>query len=334
MEFTLIGIIKKGKDNTRYLVSLETGGFASILLKTDLYQIGDQLTLENLEKRELNDIVFKETWIKKALGVNEYKRAIYEHLNQYKLRVLKIEEDGYWVNKDGEKQFYNHILPDNQIEKNLINSAYFDSIKRVYDQLKQKGEIHLGFKNLNSSQAFALNFFQPLIEENLLGEMFELGDIKKSCFEMKCKDDTQFDFFIESECCEVSFEVKYSEEGFGTARNDISHQNKWKELYEKDIKQIAPEISEDDFFSEYQLWRNILFTLNDKHKSFFLFPSFRKDLKETIEKTIEGTHLHKENVKIIFSDTICKNIINGNYPQKLKDHYIEFQKKYGDIKIK
>ena len=44
---------------------------------------------------------------------------------------------------------------------------------------KKVESIHPGFKNLNSSQAFAFNFFQPIIDNNLYYVLLENNELKK-----------------------------------------------------------------------------------------------------------------------------------------------------------
>ena len=95
------------------------------------------------------------------------------------------------------------------------------------------------------------------------------------------------------------------------------------------------DISEEDFFEEYQLWRNIRFAVKDKnHTTCFLFPKFRnKDLAKTVEAAKAKCRKDvRDRIKIIFADDVV-NAMRKSGNKDLKAHYDEFYKKYLDISL-
>jgi len=339
MRATVEKIIRKGAKTTRYLICVN-GEYASVKLPNEetVYEMPKEVDFcEGDIDRNIND-----KWVKASDNWPKIKCKILSHLSKYKKNKLNICEDGYWTNKDGENIEYSHILPDGEIKKNLIDSSYHNSMEKTFDAEKDK--IHPGFKNLNSSQAFAFNFFQPIIDENLFYDLFELAcdnnsfakrNHKTQIFRHKfekdnVEDKTQFDFYIEKSDLNVSFEVKYTENEFGTADYE-SHKEKWDEIYKQKVDKLlgCNKISPEEFFENYQIWRNILFTLDENHFSCFFYPRFREgDLTTMINQILDKYPSLKERIIIFYTDDFVNKILDGDYSEKLKEHYREFKKKY------
>lgn len=336
MKVTIKRIIRKAGKTTRFLIYVD-GKYASFKAPSGKYDSLGEMDISEDIDYDIND-----KWLKIFDNWRNTKRKVLSHLSEYKQNELHITEDGYWTNKDGENIEYSHILPDSDELKNLISSTYYDSMKKNYNSKKDK--IHPGFKNLNSSQAFTFNFFQPIIDENLYYELLELSTDKNFIIERNQKynyhyekesaeDKTQFDFYIENESVNVSFEVKYTEDGFGTADYG-SHKEKWESIYSKKIDRLlgSNKLSPEEFFVNYQVWRNILFTLDINHYSCFLYPKFREnDLTPIIKSILDKYPKLKGRVIVLYVDEFINKILGGNYPEKVKSHYREFKKKYLDI---
>ncbi len=336
---TVEKVIRRRAKTTRYLI-LVNGKYASVIVPNEknVYEISEGMGFSE----EDIDYNINEKWLKATDNWSKIKNKILSHLSKYKQINLGIYEDGYWTNKDGDNIEYSHILPDSEIKKNLIYSSYRDSMEKTYNTEKDK--IHPGFKNLNSSQAFAFNFFQPIIDENLYYDLLELvsdniflsdknhqGQTFLHKYEKdNTEDKTQFDFYIENKYLNVSFEVKYTENGFGSADYD-SHKGKWETIYKQKLdKLLGPnKILPEEFFENYQIWRNILFTLDENHFSCFLYPCFRKDdLTIEINQTLDKYPKLKEKIIIIYADDFVEKILKGDYSENLKLHYQEFKNKY------
>ena len=256
------------------------------------------------------------------------KNAVKEHLSQYKRDVLQISEEGMWANN---KIRYPHILPMSMKSRNLIDKDYYDQL--IETTINSGNKLHSGFHHLNSSQALAFNLFVPLIIENKLDLLLaELG-IEDSNVDAKFEyiDDpiekTNFDFYLEGNAHKVFFEIKYTEDRFGSAKRDNKHLAKYNNIYKDELNKIC-DISAEQFFKNYQLWRNIYYS--QKGIVVFVFPRFREDLTKEVESAIKEI-TQKDMVKVLFIDDLVDVLIkSGN--ESMKNHYIEFTKKYLNIK--
>jgi len=256
---------------------------------------------------------------------NKLKDQILEHLGKYKGKTLEVHELGVCRGKE-----YAHILPKEQKYKNLINSDYWDAMREKINEDKVK--LHQFFHHLNSSQALTINFFVPIIVEDKFHYIFSALDVGKEIVKnnklekvIKSNEFTNFDFFLEGELNNYFFEVKYTEDRFTSRKIKDSTSDKYNRLYEERLKRLAPCITKEDFFKQYQLWRNLIYATEGI--VVFVFPRFREDLEKAVLSAKKEMKFHQENVKILYLDDICSEIIKDG-DEKLIKHYTEFQKKY------
>ncbi|MBR5934138.1 MAG: hypothetical protein IK002_09150 [Treponema sp.] len=249
---------------------------------------------------------------------------IKKHLSDYKIRELGITESGTWW-KNHKK--YSHILPYECKFENVIKSNRKNDLINLIDS----ESLHLGFHHLNSSQALALNLFGPLVLTNNLKIIENLLLSEKSIGKFEYienpKENTNFDFFVGDGNLNNYFEVKYTEKNFGNAKEDLEHKQKFQEIYKKELESFS-DITEKEFYKKYQLWRNIIYA--KKGNVFFIVPIFRKDLileVETAKKRILDEKI-KNRIFILEIDSLVKKCIEID---ELKNHYIEFEKKYLNI---
>ena len=246
---------------------------------------------------------------------------IKKHLAEYKENVLGITENGEWW-KNHKK--YEHILPIEKKYENIINTE----LKAGLISLLESDSIHIGFHHMNSSQALALNLFGPLVLSKKLNKLDNISISDKSVgrFEYieNTNENTNFDFYISDGDKNNYFEVKYTENNFGEAKLDQEHKQKYIEIHKKDLESIS-DISEHEFYKEYQLWRNIIYA--KKGNVFFVLPDFRVDLikkvndaKTRINNIEVRNRVHLLSINNLVSK--CKEIL------ELKNHYCEFEKKY------
>ena len=332
MIVTIVSIIKHGAKNTRYLIKVNDK-YASLKIPSNKYYY-DGMEVDVPAGIKID---YDEKWKLKANSWAYKKRKILIHLGEYKKKELKVDQNGYWENKDGMKLEYDYILPDGKESDNIINSIYKASVMELFTQKKE--DIHTGFKNLNSSQAFAFNFFTPIINEKIIDELVDCWkntSVFESDFEKKNPDETQFDFYLSSGEIKCSFEVKYTEDAFGSAsmdekHNREKHNTKWNTIYEEKLKSILREnIEKEEFFDDYQLWRNIIFVLDGYHV-YFVFPKFRDDLKEIVETARKKCKdNYQDKIKILFVDDFVDKMKKSDN-KDLRDHYTKFYKKYLDI---
>ncbi len=328
MDYTVVSIIVTREKNTRYLVRDSDGEYFSIKVPTGRYQIGD------LASEAFYEPCVNEKWIKSSKGPNSsYPRGkMIDHLKWYKQKILHDEINGLYQNRP-----YSHIL--NSPEKNLIRGfGYDDSISEMMRSLGE--ELRSDFTHLTSSQAFAVNFFTPLIKEKELSLLNPCFDFQSpNCSFEKIypnEDQTQFDFFVTDNAGNhtCSVEVKYSEGGFGSTIGDTKHLDKFINDYEKKMEVLA-DVPQDEwqFFEYYQVWRNLLYTVRHPGQHIcFLFPRFREDLKKTLELLFaKCKEQYRPFFHVIVADDIIEGIIQSSSP--MKSYYEEFKLKYLDIDL-
>ena len=146
--------------------------------------------------------------------------------------------------------------------------------------------------HLNSSQVVCYEFFRPMISAGkqvltrmreclskigIPPEKFENGHAE---FEwVPCpEENTNFDFYAQSNNAKAYFEIKYTEQGFGQCANDKKHREKFKSIYEPMIENcvcLTRKPTFDEFRQNYQLFRNTIRITKANWKDdyvVFLFP--------------------------------------------------------------
>jgi hypothetical protein len=139
-------------------------------------------------------------------------------------------------------------------------------------------KLHMYFHHLSSSQAFAFNLFFPFFlsgpgpARELSGALGVDQDVTSDWqFEhIPDRDEgTNADVMWRTSEARVFCEVKLSETGFGTAKNDVEHQLKLVKIYRPRLNNIVSRdlLQEATFFKNYQLLRNIsLLALDGKDR--------------------------------------------------------------------
>jgi len=256
------------------------------------------------------------------------KSDVYNHLIKYKRQTLKIHENGVWWSN---KKEYEHIIPEDPLDKNIINSNYHDALANILPKTKR----HPGFNHLNSSQALALNLFGPFVIEkkiNLIAErVYNSIEVIGSDFEYVYDEveGTNFDFYIKGKNQDIFFEVKYTEDNFASAKKDSNHIAKYDSVYKERLSKICS-IERDEFFSKYQLLRNVIYS--NKGFIVFVIPEFRTDLSENV-KSVKHLVNCPEKILKLSIDEICRigkedTVLNSG------GHYDVFYEKYLDIEFR
>ena len=321
----LLFLICHGNKNSRFLVQKE-GDYKSVLISNN----NNPFVGMDIDEKNLNIESVNEKWIERYEKYNKSNKKIKSHMIKYKKQNPKMNnlEWGYWAGKQ-----YEHILPEKFRILNLIDGPFFNMSEERYQELVSRKEIHKGFGNLNSSQAFAINLFVPMIQNKYLYKSFvkeqNLGEIKHEEFEqVLIKDEgTQLDFYLETEQKKFTFEIKYSENAFGDTEKDESHEIKYNEIYKNRLLKCIDNLSEDEFFEEYQLWRNICFAA-EGYEVRFVFPAFREDLADKVVKAKERCKNEiKDKIDFIYVDEFIKKMKESD-DDSLRKHYLEFENKY------
>ena len=196
-----------------------------------------------------------------------YQNTLKSHLARYKKTNLGIIEDGLWRGKP-----YPHILPKDLYRLNIletIREEFWDYCESENFGLNQKR--HLNFHHLNSSQAMCFNLLFPFVMENcrylpvLLDTLkFPKKNVLEVSFEkiIDEREGTNFDFYIKyKNGKQILFEVKLSENSFGSAKNDESHIKKYNEIYKNPLKKVVTKKFQEPplFFKNYQLIRHFYY---------------------------------------------------------------------------
>ena len=200
---------------------------------------------------------------------------ILKNLSKYKTVVIKEYQNGIYKHpRYGTIKKLPYILPriDNYFKntKNILSGIRTDFLNSNYKNIKP----HIYFNHLNSSQAMCINFFYPLIKNNLLNHVLSRIKINEpiNYSEVEFEKDsnientgrkTNFDFYIKTKNNKnIYFEIKYTERSFGSAKNDIPHIKKFNADYLPKLNSVSHinknYHSKDKFFKNYQIMRNIL----------------------------------------------------------------------------
>lgn len=261
------------------------------------------------------------------------------HLSEYRKAHLGIDEEGIFFH-GGREHRKGHILPKDSERRNLLEpygNAFFLS---VHGQVK----LHQFFHHLNSSQALCFNLFYPLLAEGELALLAQsvgstIQPPFKPTFEKEselenAKRRTSFDFHIRDEGHrEVFVEVKYTEDGFGGAKNDEEHQDKFRKTYAPLLQQneyLKKECKDRDFFlKNYQILRNMVH-ITPHSEVRFLIP--RANTKVAKQAECARDEFLSENgrnkFQIIYLEDLVSHLIDACQGRKLDGYYQAFCQKY------
>lgn len=273
-----------------------------------------------------------------------YQQEIKLHFENNKEKLFKRKiEDGKWRNSEKK---YPHILPKEEEILNLL-PTYRNSLENYLNNNKSELKKHIYFHHLNSSQAMCLNFFFPLYEEKELDVILKLFgfeneevDYNQKCFFEKESHiekalanyrATNFDFYIQTKSAKkIYFEIKYTEQEFGKAKDDDIHMNKFNNVYKNNLKIISKEYHQPNiFFKNYQILRNLI-CISENSYVVFIYPSKNRKIKNQAESA--KLHILNSDVKdnlinltwedlIVFTEKNIKKV-------SLKNQFKDFKEKY------
>jgi len=263
-----------------------------------------------------------------------------EHLSQYKSDILGVKKDGIY-NYRGRKIPKSHILPPDDYRKNILKpyrDAFFAS-----DQAQIK--FHKYFHHLNSSQALCINLFYPLIAEKCLDFFLHFLELpqelptitlfeKDSDLEVAARR-TSFDFYARLSTSEQVFvEVKYTENGFGKAKNDSAHHDKFHQTYLPILKDkekfLVSECQDEKFFLDhYQMFRNLVH-ISATDTVVLLFPAANLVVAKEADYAKKHflTQKGKERLRIVYLEELVSFLEVESSNRPLDSYYQEFRKKY------
>jgi hypothetical protein len=261
------------------------------------------------------------------------------YLSEYRKNVLGLEEAGLF-SRGGRDHRLGHILPRGSEERNLLEpygSTFFASkVGRI--------KLHQYFHHLNSSQALCINLFYPLMAE---GE----GDLLLQClastitspidcnFEVESDLEiaarrTSFDFHVRSrEGEQILVEVKYTEDGFGSAEPDDEHLVKFQDTYAPLLRNSAyltDECNDPHFFlSNYQVLRNLVH-ITSRSEVRFVFPRANtKVAKQAEDARVRFlTDSGRSRFRVIYLEDVVTELAVRLRGRTLENYYERFSQKY------
>lgn len=261
------------------------------------------------------------------------------HLSEYRQNVLRIADEGVFLH-GGREYRKGHILPRECLRQNILEpyrDAFFSS---QYGSIK----LHKYFHHLNSSQALCINLFFPLLFEGETKSILRSMGVQLSLpvdatFEAESKLEvavrrTSFDFHLRSSRGEQVFvEVKYTEDGFGAAKNDEDHCKKFRETYLpllEGSQHLAAVCKDQTFFlRNYQVMRNLVH-IAEKSDVVFLFPRGNKTVRLQAEYARDNflSEAARDRLHIVMVDDVVAELKECYRGGKLDGYYQSFEQKY------
>lgn len=266
---------------------------------------------------------------------------ICEHLSKYKADVLGIKQAGLFRFR-GKEYRKPHILPHVHCQLNILERYRSHFFSPKYAEIKR----HKFFHHLNSSQALCINLFLPLIEENALYLFLKFLNIESGpgmlpSFEKESDKEevppnvrrTSFDFHVQHGSKNIFIEVKYTEAGFGRAKYDNEHRNKFNKIYLPLVEQ-SPFLEiccrEEAFFlKHYQILRNLVH-IDESSQVVLLFPSANVSVaREALYATERLLNDRgKAQLRVIYLDEFVSFLEAQCAGGPLDGYYQTFRSKY------
>lgn len=218
------------------------------------------------------------------ISYNSFKKQVLENLvthlkDQFPDTSAIIP--GLWPRHNVTRE---HIL---KIEKGQMKAIKdYNLLKSAMNLpfLLSENQLHQFAHHLNSSQIMCYNFFRPQLGDNkqvkeplikllrdigvFFNETYEYAEAEFEYEDEKSKEPyrkTNFDFFVKMGETKVYFEIKYTENGFGTCEDDKKgeHRKKFNNYYKDEMKKCGiikkSAINWNETFRKYyQLVRNAI----------------------------------------------------------------------------
>jgi hypothetical protein len=261
-------------------------------------------------------------------------QQIKAHLKDYKESSLGIKEEGFWRSKQ-----YGHILPQILLKENIIPSPCYKA--KIIEKIASM-DLHIHFHHLNSSQAMCINFFYPLCIEqqldfilNILGLNNEKVNYDTPEFEKKSDIDnkngyrpTSFDFYFETNSGKkLYFEIKYTENEFGKAKQDKVHQNKYNTIYKTAANGIITNNNVQLFLDNYQIMRNLIHISSNSYVVFLIPRNNTQIYRQASNAVGFITQQYKKNVRVLTWDNLFQRTACVT-PIALQKYFDAFKTKY------
>ena len=267
-----------------------------------------------------------------------FREITLQRLVEYKRTVLNIQEDGIFPYR-GKRMSEAHVLPESNKNLNILEPYR----QRFFSSEYQSIKLHRFFHHLNSSQALCVNLFLPLKEKGRLGVFLDCLGIPSegqpfSQFEKGSEVEiasrpTSFDFYLKSADHEVFVEVKYTEDGFGRAKNDSEHQEKFHRTYLpllKNSRYLSPACQDETvFLQHYQVLRNLVHIGREAYVV-LLFPAGNKRVEREAFFARDHflTNAGRDRLRVVLLENLLAHLGAKVADPALRGYYRMFQEKY------
>lgn len=267
--------------------------------------------------------------------MKRYQARLQQHLRDYAKRRLGVFEKGTY---DGRP--YSHVLPYRQRYLNFLESVRAELQDHLHNNPSIK--LHRYFHHLNSSQAFALNLFYPYFAagSNAARALSVALGIDSNVADWEFegvpdeKEGTNVDVMWRTPAgASIFCEVKLSEAGFGTAKNDDRHKRKLAEIYNLRLKALVSEnlLQERVFFENYQLLRNIALLADDpRHQFVIVAPRENETFHPPLQKVLASVEpAVRERIVVAYVEDCLANLQeNPSLSPDLRVYAERMQEKY------
>jgi hypothetical protein len=267
--------------------------------------------------------------------MKDYQQALLLHLARYAHHRLGISEQGTYRDKT-----YPHILPSRLCFLNFLEFAR--SELQAYLLANPTIRLHQYFHHLNSSQAFVFNLFFPYFDKGgsparaLSATLGIDEDVEDWSFEyvQDRVEGTNVDVMWRvAGGGSVFCEAKLSENGFGAAKNDARHREKFETIYLPRLRSVVSQnyLGEETFFKNYQLLRNISLLVEDeRHILVILLPRENEPLDTPLKNVLKATASNiQSRIKISYVEDCLRNLQrNTSLPAELRFFAASLAEKY------
>lgn len=265
------------------------------------------------------------------MNYEKWYLLIKQHLADYKNKILGCNEKGMYLKNH---KFYDHILPFAFANKNYIDNADINALK--------KDQKHIDWHHLNSSQTLCVNFFSILKRSHNQEDLSKLIsyichksiEVESSSFEyVPVPNSTNFDFYIlDKKGRSYYFEIKYTENGITKKGGGSNPHNAFNTFYKQDIlvNKSFSNVSEDTFMNKhYQAYRNMVKGKNNDYSIFITMKSNRSTYSELQNALSDLKVESPKNIVLLYWEDFIDNVLDlFKDNDELVAHFKEFKRKY------
>jgi hypothetical protein len=267
--------------------------------------------------------------------MNDYKTTLLAHLATYKRQSLGVHEDGVWSRNN---KPYPHILPTEKAEFNLVSG-----VRAVWAANPKTARVkrHRDFHHLNSSQAFAINLFFPLLHDrdvhaSLLRALGVTARVIEDWnFEVIVDraELTNFDLVLQLEGRRrVFIEVKLTESDFGAVSDSDTQRRRREVIY---LPRLAAKVSASaleipHFFKMYQLLRNASYAVADRDQVMFIVPRQNRAVASAVVRFTSEvvSEDYRQLIRTVFAEDLVASLLESDLPPNVLDAVGETADKY------